>query len=98
MTAWTDNKFILIHTPLSQVAEELNRYSGRQIRGDSLAGDLRVSGVFSTSDPRDILSLLPSVVPVTVNFHADGTVTISFHNPQRMLSPQSAHRKEKTYK
>jgi len=51
-TAWTQRKFVFDATPLSEVAEEFNRYNQRRlvIRDPGLR-DFQIDGVFSSSGP-----------------------------------------------
>jgi transmembrane sensor len=56
--AWTQHQLILEDAPLSQVAEEFNRYSARKlVAEDHGEPALRLSGVFST-DPRFLIRYL----------------------------------------
>ncbi|MBL8270568.1 FecR family protein [Steroidobacter sp.] len=57
--AWTDRLIIFDGSPLTQVVEEFNRYSRRQlvIRDASLA-TFHISGVYSSSDPASLLRFL----------------------------------------
>jgi transmembrane sensor len=51
-TAWTQDRLVFESAPLSEVAEEFNRYNPRQlIVEDEGLDDLHISGTFSTSDP-----------------------------------------------
>jgi transmembrane sensor len=72
--AWTQNKLIFEHTPLSQVAEEFNRYNRQHIQIDG--AQLRrqqVSGVFQCDDPASFLSFLANEPGVRIHAGPDDT-------------------------
>ncbi len=58
-TAWVRNKLIFDFTPLSEMAEEFNRYNTRPliIVDPDLMG-LQISGVYSSNDPTSLLRFL----------------------------------------
>ena len=58
-TAWTQRSLVFDSSPLTEVAEEFNRYNTRQlvIKDPGLA-DIHVSGVFSSVDPVLLLRFL----------------------------------------
>ncbi len=58
-TAWVQRRLIFEETPLSDVAEEFNRYSRRPlvIDDDELA-KLKISGVYSSADPASLINFL----------------------------------------
>ena len=58
-TAWTQRQLVFDATPLSEVAEEFNRYNERQlrIRDPSLLG-FQIDGVFSSTDLASLLRFL----------------------------------------
>jgi transmembrane sensor len=60
-TAWVQKRLIFEETPLSDVAEEFNRYNRRPltIEGGEL-GNLRISGVYSSTDPASGINFLRS--------------------------------------
>ena len=58
-TAWVQKRLIFEETPLSQVAEEFNRYNRRPLAIDD--GELRtlkISGVYSSTDPASLINFL----------------------------------------
>ena len=73
-TAWTENKLVFEHTPLSDVAEEFNRYNRQHIRieGAQLRRQ-QVSGVFQCDDPTSFLSFLANEPGVRVYDGPDNT-------------------------
>jgi transmembrane sensor len=58
-TAWTQRSLVFDSSPLTEVADEFNRYNTRQlvIKDQELAG-IHVSGVFSSVDPALLLRFL----------------------------------------
>jgi transmembrane sensor len=60
-TAWVQKRLIFEETPLSDVAEEFNRYNRRPLTIDD--GDLerlKISGVYSSTDPASLINFLRS--------------------------------------
>ena len=60
-TAWVQKRLIFEETPLSDVAEEFNRYNRRPLTiDDSQLEKLRISGVYSSTDPASLINFLRS--------------------------------------
>ena len=60
-TAWVQKRLIFEETPLSDVAEEFNRYNRRPLSiDDSELEKLRISGVYSSMDPASLINFLRS--------------------------------------
>jgi transmembrane sensor len=60
-TAWLQRRLIFEETPLSDVAEEFNRYNRRPLTiDDSELEKLRISGVYSSTDPASLINFLRS--------------------------------------
>jgi transmembrane sensor len=60
-TAWVQKRLIFEETPLSDVAEEFNRYNRRPLTiGDGVLGSLKISGVYSSTDPASLINFLRS--------------------------------------
>ncbi len=58
-TAWMQRRLIFSGTPLTEVAEEFNRYNARHlVIEDPSLETLRINGVFSSTDPAALLSFL----------------------------------------
>jgi transmembrane sensor len=58
-TAWTQRSLVFDSSPLTEVAEEFNRYNTRQlVINDPELADIHVSGVFSSVDPALLLKFL----------------------------------------
>jgi ferric-dicitrate binding protein FerR (iron transport regulator) len=70
------------HRPLSEVAEEFNRYNKDRIDIDS--AELRrqeVTGVFNAKDPASFVAFLSSVPGVEIREGANGTHIVSLRSP-----------------
>jgi transmembrane sensor len=60
-TAWVQKRLIFEETPLSDVAEEFNRYNTRPLTIDDHELEmLRISGVYSSTDPASLINFLRS--------------------------------------
>ena len=60
-TAWVQKRLIFEETSLSDVAEEFNRYNRRPLSiDDSELEKLRISGVYSSTDPASLINFLRS--------------------------------------
>jgi transmembrane sensor len=60
-TAWVQKRLIFEETPLSDVAEEFNRYNRRPLTiDDGELEKLRISGVYSSTDPASLINFLRS--------------------------------------
>lgn len=58
-TAWTTRQLIFDATPLTEVAEEFNRYSPRRLVIDGRQlGDFHISGTYSSTNPDSLLRFL----------------------------------------
>jgi transmembrane sensor len=66
-TAWVQKRLIFEETPLSDVAEEFNRYNRRPLTIDDgeLEG-LKISGVYSSTDPASLINFLRSQKSIQV--------------------------------
>ncbi|KPH01770.1 iron dicitrate transport regulator FecR [Pseudomonas sp. RIT-PI-q] len=75
--AWKDNRLIFDRTPLAEALGQIQRYRKPSIVLDepSLAS-LPISGVFDNRNVEDLLSLLPSILPLSLNTDADGTTHV----------------------
>jgi transmembrane sensor len=71
-TAWTQRQIVFQGTPLTEVVEEFNRYNVRQmiIRDTDLAS-VRVSGIFSSTQPGSLLRFLREQVGLVVDESED---------------------------
>lgn len=66
-TAWTRGELEFVETPLTEVAEEFNRYSPRRlvIASPSLTS-VRISGIYSSADPASLVLFLRGQPDLTV--------------------------------
>jgi transmembrane sensor len=66
-TAWVQKRLIFEETPLSDVAEEFNRYNRRPLTvDDHELKTLRISGVYSSTDPASLINFLRSQKSIQV--------------------------------
>jgi transmembrane sensor len=66
-TAWVQKRLIFEETPLSEVAEEFNRYNRRPLAiDDAQLQTLKISGVYSSTDPTSLINFLRSQNSITV--------------------------------
>jgi transmembrane sensor len=80
--AWTQRQLIFEHRPLSEVAEEFNRYNKDRIDIDS--AELKrqeVTGVFDAKDPASFVAFLSSVPGVEIREGANGTHIVLLRSP-----------------
>jgi len=80
--AWTQRQLMFEHRPLSEVAEEFNRYNKDRIDIDSaeLRGQ-KVTGVFDAKDPASFVAFLSSVPGVEIREGAHGTHIVLLRSP-----------------
>ena len=66
-TAWTQRQIVFQGAPLGEVVEEFNRYNPRQMQVlDESLQSVRVSGVFSSTEPASLLRFLREQVHLEV--------------------------------
>jgi transmembrane sensor len=88
--AWTLRQLMFEHRPLSEVAEEFNRYNKDRIEIDS--AELRrqeVTGVFDAKDPASFVAFLSSVPGVEIREGANGTHIVMLRSPTGHPDPRS---------
>jgi len=86
--AWTQRQLMFEHRPLSEVAEEFNRYNKERIEIDS--ADLKrqeVTGVFEAKDPASFLAFLSSLPGVEIRQEGNGSRIVSMHKPFKGARP-----------
>jgi transmembrane sensor len=72
--AWKDNRLIFDRTPLAEALGQIQRYRKPPIvLDDPSLASLPISGVFDNRNVEDLLSLLPSILPLSLNTEVDGT-------------------------
>lgn len=58
-TAWTQGRLVFEATPLTEVAEEFNRYNKRRLVIQSpVLNDFQITGMFSSTDPATLIRFL----------------------------------------
>lgn len=76
-TAWTQRQIVFQGAPLGEVVEEFNRYNPRQMKLlDETLQTVRVSGVFSSTEPASLLRFLRDQVHLEVT-EDDESIRIS---------------------
>ena len=80
--AWTQRQLMFEHRPLSEVAEEFNRYNKDRIDIDSaeLKGQ-EVTGVFDAKDPASFVAFLANIPGVEIREGANGAHIVLLRNP-----------------
>ncbi|WP_422417191.1 FecR family protein [Pseudomonas sp. GZD-222] len=77
LTAWRKGKLVFNDAPLSEVVEEVSRYRAQPLRvTPGKVAALRLSSTFSSDDTDALLRALPSILPVAIRTHADGSSEI----------------------
>ncbi|HEX7114218.1 MAG TPA: FecR family protein [Steroidobacter sp.] len=80
-SAWTRRQLVFQRTPLTEVVEEFNRYNRRQmIIDDATIGAVRISGVFSSTDPTSLLHFLRAM-PMFSVYETDEEIRIVGRDP-----------------
>jgi transmembrane sensor len=81
--AWTQRQLMFEHRPLSDVAEEFNRYNRDRIEIDSVELKRQeVTGVFEAKDPASFLAFLSSLPGVEIREGPDGAHLVSRRAPR----------------
>jgi transmembrane sensor len=66
-TGWRQRQLIFSATPLTDVAEEFNRYNERQlVIRDARLADLLISGIFASTDPASLVRFLRAQPDINV--------------------------------
>ena len=66
-TAWVQKRLMFEETPLSEVAEEFNRYNRRPLAiDDRELQKLKISGVYSSTDPTSLINFLRNQTSIRV--------------------------------
>jgi transmembrane sensor len=80
--AWTQRQLMFEHRPLSEVAEEFNRYNRDRIDIDSAELERQeVTGVFDAKDPASFVAFLSGIPGVEIREGANGTHIVSLRSP-----------------
>lgn len=77
ITAWRQGKLVFEDVALSDVVREVSRYREHPLTvASAKVGALRLSSTFKADDTDALLRALPSILPVQVKTHADGSSEI----------------------
>ncbi|MCV9919056.1 FecR family protein [Pseudomonas sp. BT-42-2] len=77
LTAWRQGKLVFDNATLAQVVSEVSRYRAQPLRvTPGKVANLRLSSTFSIDDPDALLRALPSILPVAIKTHDDGSSEI----------------------
>ncbi|RCL29409.1 peptide ABC transporter substrate-binding protein [Pseudomonas sp. AFG_SD02_1510_Pfu_092] len=74
LTAWRQGKLVFDNATLAEVVAEVSRYRSQPLRvAPGKVARLRLSSTFSTDDTDALLRALPSILPVAIEAHEDGS-------------------------
>lgn len=74
LTAWRQGKLVFDNATLAEVVAEVSRYRAQPLRvAPGKVAGLRLSSTFSTDDTDALLRALPSILPVAIKTHEDGS-------------------------
>ncbi|QJQ19261.1 FecR family protein [Pseudomonas sp. SK] len=77
LTAWRQGKLVFDNATLAEVVAEVSRYRSQPLRvAPGRVAQLRLSSTFRTDDSDALLRALPSILPVAIKAHADGSSEI----------------------
>ncbi|QXI48734.1 FecR family protein [Pseudomonas anuradhapurensis] len=77
LTAWRQGKLVFDNATLADVVAEVSRYRSQPLRvAPGKVAQLRLSSTFRTDDSDALLRALPSILPVAIKAHADGSSEI----------------------
>lgn len=76
-TGWTDGALVIRDMRLADFLAELGRYRSGHLGCDPRAADLRLSGVYRLDDTERLLAVLPSVLPVRIDYRTRFWVQVS---------------------
>lgn len=74
--AWEMGQIVFENEPLSSAAARISRYGRQTISTEGPAGDLRITGVFTTGDRTAFIDAVTSYLPVEAVADAKGTVVL----------------------
>ncbi len=74
VTAWRHGKLVFDNATLADVVAEASRYRTQPLRvAPGKVAQMRLSSTFSTDDTDALLRALPSILPVAIKTHEDGS-------------------------
>jgi transmembrane sensor len=78
LASWESGVLMFNDRPLGEAVEEMNRYTTHRIvLADDSSRDLRVSGVFNTSDPEHFAETIAETFALRLNRDPDGAVRLT---------------------
>ena len=80
---WTEGQVYFEDEPLAIAVEEMNRNAAAEIVVDPSAADLRINGMFRTSNQAGFLEALELVLPVAVRRDGQGRVRVAALSGQK---------------
>ncbi|OSZ68395.1 hypothetical protein CAP40_07355 [Sphingomonas sp. IBVSS2] len=75
--SWAEGQVFFENEPLASAVEEMNEYSSRKIVVDPAVADLRINGMFRTSNQAGFLEALQVTLPVEVRNDGEGRIFVS---------------------
>jgi transmembrane sensor len=75
--SWVDGRVFFDNEPLASAVEEMNQYSDRQIVVDPGVANLRINGMFRTSNQAGFVEGLQIALPVDVHNDEQGRMVVS---------------------
>lgn len=76
--AWRSGKLILDNLALADALPLINRYLDKPVvLADSATGQIRIGGIYDTTQIQDLVASLPKVLPVRLGRDKDGNLVIS---------------------
>jgi len=80
--AWRNGKLILDNLSLAQALPQINRYLDKPLRlADETTGNIRISGIYDTTQIARLVSNLPKVLPVYLTRTKDGGMVLNHISP-----------------
>ncbi|MNJ72381.1 hypothetical protein D3C77_690210 [compost metagenome] len=80
--AWRDGKLILDNLSLAQALPQINRYLDKPLQlADESTGNIRISGIYDTSQIKRLVGNLPKVLPVYLTRGKDGSMLLNRISP-----------------
>ncbi|MCY1646624.1 FecR domain-containing protein [Caulobacter sp. SL161] len=80
ISAWRAGQLSFISTRLTDVADDINRFSAVRIAVDPGVRDLRVTASFRATQSGAFVASLPALLPVEVSPRADGVLVVAGRN------------------
>lgn len=75
--AWKDGRLVFERTPLAEALAQIQRYrKAKIVLDDPSLASLPISGGFDNRNVEALLNLLPSILPLSLDTEADGTLHV----------------------